>query len=225
MPSCIRYNEVLKKEFHSGEESEVDRNVGANNIRSVNFQDQYMTQAIFDALWLSPEARSAYIDLYARTRGKDEQFSRGLLRRQLEENKHWISFYVLADVRGRTHAMLSDEDAIWQMYLILPSGDKVSPVSIKEVELNPEISAFFAQRASHYKVPYLVKFSAKSPSGDPLLSEGDTFKFVFSSIEREAELHFGPDPKPTEPDFMRVRTRRIDAKRLRKNKDEDFYRV
>src|SRR5438128_1071540 len=71
-----------------------DRARAARYIRSIVTYDQITTKAYFDALWLSDEVREAYVDLFVTKFGKTPEQKNIFLRRQYEENNHFISFYV-----------------------------------------------------------------------------------------------------------------------------------
>ena len=116
-PSCIRYYKLSKSEFPQGVEHEDARDVSHNYVRSGRVLDQFSTLAAFNALWLSNNTREAYVDVYSRRRGKDDTKHDALLKRQLEENKHWISFYILTDIRDATQFSMSDKNSCWTVYL------------------------------------------------------------------------------------------------------------
>jgi len=118
--SCVKYYEVAESEFPQGEEQEDKREVVHNNLRSVAVYDQYQTQALFDALWLSDEVRTTYVDMYCTRRGRLDEGKESLLRRQLEENRHWISFYILTDIRDNQYLGLNEKNALWTVYLEVP---------------------------------------------------------------------------------------------------------
>lgn len=159
---CIKYYKLAKSEFPQGKDHADKRTVVANNVRTARIYHEFSTKAIFNTLWLSDETRSSYVDMFCEKRGKDEQTKEAMLRRQLEENKHWITFYVLADIRDRTHVSLTDSYPMWSMYLDVHGGEKVQPISIKEAEVNPEYQFIFGHRFNMFKRAYMVKFPATS---------------------------------------------------------------
>ncbi|MFH0898848.1 MAG: hypothetical protein V1855_04680 [bacterium] len=214
-PSCISYYKLSKKEFPQGDEFKDKREVTHNYVRGAKVLDQFSTQAIFNSLWLSNQTRTAYVDLYSRRRGKDTNKREAMLKRQLEENKHWMSFYVLTDIREVTQIGMGDKNSCWTMYLeVAKKGAatpvvKLEPISIKEVDIEPEIQEFFGrQRFDSFKSSYLVKFPANGLDGQPYFQDGDTVTLVFGSVRKEARLVWDSSDLKKHGDLL---------------KDEDFY--
>ncbi len=192
LPSCgVKYYEVAKTEFPQGKEKPVDRDTLSFDLQSKKVYDQFATVAMFDFLYLSDKVREIYVDLYCRQRGKDEGFKSAMLRRQFEENKHWISFYVLSSIRDEMHRSLTDKESVWSLFLSFPDNQKASPVSVEEVDLSPEIRYFFGYRLTRYKRAYLVKFPSKDVNGNFYLKDVQDFKLVASTVDREVEFSWG----------------------------------
>ncbi len=226
LPGCKSYLDLSSREFPQGEENTQKPEIAYNYIRSVKVYDEFMTLGIFDALWLSDETRTAFVDLFARKRGRDEDFTTALLQRELDENQNHITFYVLADVRGDENTELNDRDAIWSMYLEAPSGEKVPPTSVEQIELSPEIKSFFAWRATNYKTPYEVKFPVTNLVGNAYLDNSGPFKLVLSSVQRNVEMIWGdehPELTSKKKKYVRVIKQEYDKSEEEKRKDEDFY--
>ena len=222
----INYTEISQSEFPQGQSQDLKPEIAFNYIRSARVYDEFMTKGIFDALWLSDETRTAFVDLFVRKRGRDEDFHTGLLRRELDENMHYITFYILADVRGQDNTELNDRDAIWTMYLQAPSGETVPPVSIEHIDLSPEIKSFFAWRATQYKTPYEVKFPVTNIMGNEYLDNSGPFKLVLSSVERNVEMIWDedhPELQDGKKKYVRVITQEYDKSEEEKRRDEDFY--
>ena len=78
------------------------------------------------------------------------------LRRQLEENNHFITFYVLSSYEYP----LGDVNSEWTLFLNI-DGKHYAPIEIKAVELSPEYIYIFGKKYNRFKVPYSVKFDAK----------------------------------------------------------------
>jgi len=190
-PSCIKYYELSETEFPQGKEKEINEKIIAENVKTQKILDQFLTIATFDVLYLSDDIRKLYTEIYCRKRGKDENFHVSMLRRQLEENRHWVSFYVLSYLPKLEDKAINDKDTDWTFFLEAKDGKKISPVSIKEVELSPEIKYFFGYRVSDFKTPFLVKFPAKD-----IISQKDEdgklrFKMFVSSVNRESCFTWG----------------------------------
>ncbi|MCK4651012.1 hypothetical protein KAT08_02430 [Candidatus Babeliales bacterium] len=210
LPSCIKYYKLEKDEFPQGKDLEDKREIVDANLRRVAVYDQFATKAIFDVLWLSNDTREAYVDINCKKNGKDDQEKRALLRRQLEENKHWNSFYVLADVRDKINISLTDKNSIWSLYVVGKDEDRVRPISIKEVDLEPEYQFLFGPIFNFLKRIYLVKFPAASLDGKRYIKKDGEFKLIFSSAGKQNEACWG----------------RISDKKKKKEKilkNEDYY--
>lgn len=158
MTSCVKYYDLVKSEFPQGTSRPDKRDEAAQYRRSAVVYNQFETQAIFDALWLSDQLRTAYVDLYADKRGLDRDAKQQMLKRQLEENKHWILFYVLADVRDKVYAALHEQNAAWTLSVKIDNYKTLVPDSIKEVDLEPEYQLLFGKTFSLFKTAYLITF-------------------------------------------------------------------
>ncbi len=183
--SCVKYYEIIPAEFPQGTEKKRPVQIVSPFIKTLALYDEFSTQAIFDVLWLSDTVRAEYARAYASRRGKDTHMRDVMLRRQMEENNHWISFYLLADVRQKTNINLNEKQSRWSVYLRFAHNKTIEPVSIKEVELESEIQHFFGHRFNQFKTVYLIKFPAKSLDGKPYPVTKDSFKFVVASPDRE----------------------------------------
>lgn len=230
--SCIKYHKLAKQEFPQGDNLDDRREISYNNLRSSTVNDEFATLAIFDFLWLSDETRIAFVDMNCEKSGRDEQTRQAMLCRQLEENKHWITFYVLADVRDNASGSLSDKDALWSFYLakeeFLPETeeeknkrlrkrlkrktkeiDKLMPISIKEIEIEPEYKFLFGPKFDQFGRAYKIKFPATNLVGKKYLATGDRFKLVVASPIKKTGVYFNDKDA-------------ADAKR-KKLKNEDYY--
>lgn len=108
--------------------------------------DQFITRAVFDVLWLSNETRRAYVDTVCRSKNERDRIA--MLKRQLEENNHWLAFYVLVDIRHDTYQSLNDKNNEWKLHLKLSDQTCIEPMSIKECEIEPEYQKIFGHRFS-----------------------------------------------------------------------------
>ncbi len=196
-PGCVKYHKLLKKEFPQGKEKEKKEDVIVRNVRSTPVYDQFTTKAMFDVLWMSDEAREYYVDIYSQKHGYGELAADSMLRRQLEENRHYISFFVLAYLPENCHQVLNDKDSTWSFYLKTFQGEKITPLSIKEVELAPEIKYFFGNKISRFKSAYLIRFSKKGVlakiSQNAKVPEVP-FKLIISSVDRDVHIRWGEKP-------------------------------
>ncbi len=225
--SCIKYYKLSKTEFPQGTDLDDRRKVSHNNLRTLTINDQFSTEAIFDFLWLSDKTRTAYVDMNCKKRGRDDQSRIALLRRQLEENKHWITFYVLADVRDKADGSLTDKNSFWSLYLateeMIPQKrltekeknktkkkkiktkevktrevNKVMPISIKEIDIESEYRFLFGPKFDFFSRAYEVKFPATDLSGKLYIKKEEGFKLVVSSPGKKSEVWFNKKEKEEE---------------------------
>jgi hypothetical protein len=208
---CVPYYKLSKKEFHQGTDLQTHKDVAKEFVRSQTVYDQFTTLANFDAIWLSDQTRIAYVDLFCEKRGKSKDARAALLNRQLEENRHWISFYVLADVREDFNSALNDENPVWTPYLEI-DGEKFEPITIKEIDLEPEYSSFFENRLNSFKTAYLVSFPAQDLSGKFYLSGCKILRLVMCSADKLCNLEWN----------IGELDKKIDQKKSSK-KEFDFY--
>lgn len=175
--------------FEQGDELSDITGEPRNYVRSIVAYDQFDTAASFDALWLSDNARTGYADLFVRRRGKNEDFRNTFLRRQLEENKHFFNFYILAPFE----TPLAEPLSLWQLFLSI-DGIRYTPVEFKVAELEPEYRAIFGKKYTRFKESYLAKFDAKDSDGNPIVKPGTkTVSLYFRSNDKEAVLVWALD--------------------------------
>lgn len=209
MTSCVKYYDLIKSEFPQGKELPDNKVVAAQYKRSAVVYDEFQTAAAFNVLWLSDELRSAYVNMYCDRRGLTCDEKEEMLKRQLEENKHWISFYVLADIRSKTNSALGDENASWTLSAQLGDYDALVPESIKEVDLEPEYQAVFGSAFNLFKVAYLVKFPIGVHDAHKLAQGSISLvSLIIKSVYKECRLVWDKDEMAQKRKIVR---------------DEDFY--
>jgi len=153
-------------------------------IKSITVYDQLTTSAKFDAMWLSNEVRASYVDLLTVKFGKTDEQKKTLLRRQFEENNHFISFYVLSPY----DCPLGDSHSEWTVFLMV-NNKNYSPIEIKSVELSPEYICMFGKKINRFKVAYSVRFDANDIEDMPLItSHTHAMHLIFRSTKQEALL-------------------------------------
>jgi hypothetical protein len=184
---CIKYYQLSESEFSQGKKYSDTSVVRHYFVKSITVYDQFATKAHFDVLYLSDYVRKEYTRIYSSRRGKDEEAD-AVFSRLLEDNRHWVSFYVLADIRERVNSVLSDPSSLWTFYLDI-KGYKLAPTLIKEVELEPEYKGFFGNLFEAFKTAYLFKFPAQKlylPNGQIDLSA--KVRLVASSVTHKCEF-------------------------------------
>jgi len=152
-----------------------------NQIRSSRIYDQFTLVGMFDSLWLNDLVREVYADLYALKHGRTEEEKKIFLRRQLEENNHFISFYVLS----ASEFVLGEVDSEWTLLLNIKDYYFV-PTELKVVELVPEYEAIFGKKFNKFKTVYILRFNAKDIEDAPLIQpDTDSVNLVFRSVKKE----------------------------------------
>jgi hypothetical protein len=211
LPGCIKYHKTLPTEFPQGQAKPDYRDITANYVKSARVYDQFTTRALFDTLWLSDDVRVAYGKLHCSKRGTAAEDTEAFIDRQREENKHWMMFYVLADVRDRQGTSLSDKNAPWTFYLKV--GDyTTAPLSIKEVDLEPEYQQFFGKQFNLFKTAYAIKFPARDVTEKHKVKPTDAVNLVIEAVDKSVTLTW-----PIVGAFKGA----VSEKRV--VKDEDFY--
>lgn len=189
-PSCMKYYKISNIEFHQGHDHDDERKALVGNKKNVSIYDQFMTQAIFDVLYLAEPVRMAYVDLHCEKRGLNISTKNKLQAREIELNKHWITFYVLADIRDKKHVALTDINSAWSLFLRFADNTDVAPLSIKEVELEPEYQRLFGPMFDSFKRSYELKFPAKNLNNQNYIVSNEPFKLFISSAYKETALTF-----------------------------------
>ena len=184
LPGCGTLIDWGRETVNQAKKTEQHNVIPRRNTRSVHAYDQLDTVAIFDAIWLSDAVRTAYSDAYSLRFGKSAEKRNTILRRQLEENQHFISFYVLS----LYEMSLGDELSQWAVFLDI-DGTNYAPIEIKQAELNPEYQTFFGNILTRFKVPYQINFDARNIDDDHLL-DGATQQMVlhFRSTKKDITL-------------------------------------
>lgn len=186
---CGRVMDWGKRTMSQGKNVEQFTDITNQYLRSTHVYTQLETAAIFDALWLSDEVRTAYADTNASRFGKSAEQRDACLRRQLAENAHFIEFYVLS-----LYSMpLGDPDSKWAVSLKV--GESIyMPLEVKAVDLDPEYKHFFGKSLTRFKVPYLIKFATKDQNDASVLTpDAHVVQLVFRSLKKEAVLEWRID--------------------------------
>jgi len=201
-------------------------------LHSVTLYEGYETRAHFDTLIISDQMSAVYAALHSAKVGHNENERIAFLSQQLEENREYLSMYILADIADESHISLSDKNSSWSIYLTTARGVKMTPISIKEVDLSPEIRSLFGYRYVAFKKSYLVKFAATDIAGTPLIIPGDVSTITFAGAGMAGSVTWQEhtlEKDEATPDQLLKRQdtasllatlSRLTAERER---DEDFY--
>lgn len=206
--SCVKYYDLIKSEFPQGVDQSGQHEISSKYCRSAVVYDQFETKALFSSLWLADDVRKAYVDEYSGKRGVEGDAKENRLKEHFEENRHWLVFYLLADVRENIYASLTEPNAFWTVYAQV-DGVKIIQESIKEIEIEPEYQKFFGKSFNLFKTAYLVKFALKSEVADKISKrQFKSVELVVSSVYKKCVLKWDKEDL-------------ISDKKVKK--DEDFY--
>ncbi len=185
LSGCAAVIDWGKKSFKQGETLNTDREPVAKYIRAESVYDQFDTHARFVALWLNDEVRTEYAKLHGRSRGSSPQQEEILIRRQLEEGKHFITFYLLT----LAETTLGEIDSQWHVFLKINDETTIVPTDIKQIDLANEYKYFFGKQYSRFKTPYRLLFDAKDLEDRCVIdATTQTLTLVIRSINREVTL-------------------------------------
>ena len=186
LPGCWRVIDWAQSNFYQGTSLDYSVSSVDDFVKSVRVYDLLSIRATFDALWLSDEVCTAYVDLYALRHGKSDEQRDTLLRSQLEDNNNFISFFVLSSYE----VPLVGDLVEWGLFLRI-DGYNVTPIELKEVDLVPEYRAFFGKKYNQFKVAYVVKFNACDSVGRSLITpDVNHIALYFRSMCKEVVLEW-----------------------------------
>jgi hypothetical protein len=181
LPGCGRLIDFGKSKVPQGTNTKKDMKSVQNHIRSTRVYDQFTFLGSFDSLWLSDEVRSVYVELYGVRHGGTEEALKVVLRRQLEENNHFISFYVLTAIE----MPLGETNSEWSVFLKI--GERqIAPIELKAVDLSPEYVHIFGKKMNRFKAAYLVRFKAKDIEDQRIIDASTpSMSLVFKTMIKE----------------------------------------
>jgi len=153
-------------------------------IRSIKVYDQFSTAATFDVMLLSDSMRQLYVDYFKKSHGLSDDQEEIKRQHQKNENKYFISFYVVATQKERLYTtnkalfsgeyqiasddILGQKDSEWSVRMIV-GGREYYPESIQSVELPIEYRQLFGFAFNQFSTVYLVRFSTKDKKNEPIL--------------------------------------------------------
>ena len=166
--SCSRLVHWAQQTVPQVEKITLDISPACAYVRTLQLYNQFTTVALFDVLRLSDTVRTVYAELYSLEHCKSEELATLFLRRQLQENAYFISFYVLMPQTKENSISFGDQPGMWSLCLWV-DGLAYTPQEVKTVELAPEYRRIFGNRYNRFKVPYLVRFDANDIQGRPIV--------------------------------------------------------
>lgn len=181
LSGCTRIIDWGRCNFYQGQQAVIDTTTVRSYIQSLTMYDQFTTVAQFDVLWLSDAVRTEFVQTKAHSLGKTQEQTDMLLKRQLEENNHFITFFVLTpfDLVGNQSA------AEWAMFLEIDENTFV-PIETKIIELSPIYRFYLGKKYSRFKTVYQVKFDARTAQDTPLITpETKRIALHFRSTQKE----------------------------------------
>lgn len=180
LPGCGRIVDWGKTNFYQAKELTDFSDEIKPCLRTITIYDQLETKAIFDALWLSDAVRMAYAKLHTLRQGKNEEKYQLSLRRQLEENNHYVTFYILSTYEVK----LGVPESQWSFFLLV-DGREYHPFELKEIELPYEYQLFFGKRWNRFKVPYLIRFKSMTDDEQIIKEEANSMSLIVRSGQKE----------------------------------------
>lgn len=206
LPGCTRYVKWPHDVFYQGEKQDQWRACVQDYLRYVRVYDQFSTRGLFDVLWLSNDVRRAFVSTRACKKSLTTELKDALLRRQLEENNHYIVFYVLTPVAYDHASSLSHPNSYWSVCLNV-DGEIYRPIEIKKIELQPEYIDFLPYTCSRARIAYQIRFNAKDMNDSQIICCCCTrcIRLVFSSAARRsfAEWKFDSNGRMCMPRLQR----------------------
>lgn len=186
LPGCTKVIHWASDCFPQSKKRVVDYTLINKYVRSVKMYDQFTTKAQFDALWISDPIRKLYVDEYVQIAGKSVDQKNILLRRQSDESKHFIMFFVLTPYE----VTLGERDSGWGVLLKLDDM-YFDAIEVKSVQLLPIYQNFFGNKYTNFKSVYQIKFDTQDVQ-DNLLLTSDTKKVAlcFRSVTEEVLLEW-----------------------------------
>jgi|GEM_PF-2442683 len=199
LSACVQTHEFLGDEVPQVQQYDPSWQTIKEYVRTMTPHKGFETRACFDFLWMSDRMRHIYCAMHQHKIGQNPTGHKATLLRQLEENKHKIIIYVLAEVTDAHHVSLSDPQSVWSFYLQTPNGYRIEPLSVKEVSLDSEIRAMFHHRATPSKKSYKLTFAAKDLSGRKHFNVHDEMQLVAATARMsEAVSWVIPSPLKSE---------------------------
>jgi len=173
-------------------------------IRTVKIRNQFSVVATFDVMLMTDQMRMLYVEYYKKSHGLTKAQEASLRQRQLNENKYFISMYIVADQTDHIYinnkalftgeyqkspALLGNKDSMWHVHMII-AGKEYWPESIRVVDLPTEYSQCFGLASNQFSTAYLVRFSAVDDHNNYIVSPDSksTIVLQFTSSLYQADM-------------------------------------
>lgn len=193
LSSCTRFIHWTYHTFHEPEYIAVDLTPARAHLCTIRAYHQFNTIALFDVLWLCDAVRMVYAELYVCKRCKTLEQKELIMERQLQENNHFITFYVL--MPEKDGIAFGSQLGKWSCALEI-NGVIYSPCKVKIIdELAYEWRTIFDDRYTPFKTTYEVQFAAHDLEGNPLITPAtDVITLCVSSTQFREYCTFYPKP-------------------------------
>ncbi len=174
-PGCFQYHKLLHSEFPQAEQINDQRYLLASHfLRSVTVYDIFRTEALFDALLVSPEVQR-YIDHSGKVHSSDDK----------------LVVYLLAELYAGSNIPLNEPESSWALHLETSQGIvhplKISPIST----LQRLLQALFGAQLTPHKTAYQIVFDTdySLPISLVLTSVSKTVRMTWDGVKRHEREH------------------------------------
>ncbi len=173
-------------------------------LRSKIVYSQFETVACFDALFLTDDMRMLYMDYHKKFHSLTSSQESLMRTRTINENKYFISFYVLALQKEHLYEstkslftgtyqkqseLLGTKHSSWNVSMLVGNQEYIAE-SIRIVDLPMEYRNFFGKQCHQFNTAYLVRFDLKDSLGNIIFEPFKKYKVTLrlKSAEYQVEL-------------------------------------
>jgi hypothetical protein len=201
-----------------------------NYLHSITLYEGYETRAHFDVLCMSERMRAIYAALKSSRVGNDEARHEALLKQQYAQHAERMTLYVLVQIADSNFVSLSDKNSTWSLFITTASGQRLKPLAIKEIELDPEVKTLFGHRYIAFKKSYKVDFPVVDVSGKPYIKENELCQLSLAGPGMSGAIQWIPNKKDVfESDQLLIQQgenslwEEMSKVAAPKERDEDYY--
>jgi hypothetical protein len=156
--------------------------VAQTYLRSTFVYSQFTMAATFDAIFLTDQMRMLYVDYHKHFHGLTAEQEATMRQRLLNENKYFISFYVIGfqkehlydsgkalftGVYQKYTDFLGSKDSNWNISMMV-EDKQYFPESVRAVDLPMEYRNCFGIKLNQFNTTYLVRFAVQDPANRPI---------------------------------------------------------
>lgn len=189
LSGCSRYICWIKENFSQADHVTISLENARLYLKSTQVYDTFVTVALIDVLWLSPEVRKTYVTLYGLRWSLSDREREALIESHEQETENTLAFYVLlAPDEENNTISLTNRLAEWSVLLSIDGNDYI-PREIKRVDLDPEYLRIFGKSYSHFKGVYLVLFDLYDEQEQKILTDDSRqMSLIFRTTKYQAAL-------------------------------------